>query len=208
MVVTRQRRSSCCFARSSALLRFHELLCFLRAYPDGPKVLAEAERILAGFEKRRDLRRHREALADSGVAGTVINYSFYWPTARWLAHRWPERLHIDWPAFEKSEGLVEYLPLIMPFTETVALDNFSAGPRKWIDLLKKPGESDGSFLVKRFETEPGDAFTREKHYEDFDVPYRLQPGPDTPNRTHARLAGSRVVFQRRALRLERPDLRK
>ena len=113
------------FARASALLRFHEVLCFLRAYPDGPKVLAEAERILAEFEKRRDLRRLRGELADTGVAGTTINYSFYWPTARWLAHRWPESLRIDWPAFTKSDGLTEYLSLIMPFTETVALDNYS-----------------------------------------------------------------------------------
>ena len=74
--------------------------------------------------------------------------------------------------------------------------------------MRGPRETDGAFLVKRFETEPGDAFTREKHYEDFDVPYVLRPGPGTPNRTHARFAGSRVLFQRRALRLERPDLRR
>jgi hypothetical protein len=205
-LMTALDRSS--FARASALLRFHEVLCFLRAYPDGPKVLGLAERILAGFEKRLDLKRHRVELADTGVAGTTINYSFYWPTAQWLAHRWPESLRIDWPAFTKSDGLTETLSLIMPFTETVALDNYSTSPRRWIDLLRGADETDGAFLVKRFETEPGDAFTREKHYEDFDVPYVLKPGPGTPNRTHARFAGSRVLFQRRALRLERPDLRR
>ncbi|MFN0059882.1 MAG: hypothetical protein ACKVX7_15595 [Planctomycetota bacterium] len=196
------------FGRASALLRFHEVLCFMRAYPDGPELLAEAERILAVFANRRDLRRHRAALADSGVAGTTIYYSFYWPTAQWLAERWPEQLRIDWPTFENSERLVEELPLILPYTETLALDNYSAAPREWIELLKQPGETDGAFLVKRFEQMPGDAFTREKRYEDLDVPYTLKSGPETPNRTDARFAGSKLVFQRRPLRLERPELPK
>ena len=35
------------FRTASQLERFHELLCFMRAYPDGPRVLRRAERALA-----------------------------------------------------------------------------------------------------------------------------------------------------------------
>src|SRR3989338_1726309 len=34
------------------LLRFHEALCFLQAYPDAPEVLARVDRALAGFAAR------------------------------------------------------------------------------------------------------------------------------------------------------------
>src|SRR5512147_277327 len=44
--------------------RLHDVLCFLRAYPDDRSVLAQVERMLAGFETRSDFRRHRAGLAD------------------------------------------------------------------------------------------------------------------------------------------------
>ena len=58
-----------------AVFRLHEILCFLRAYPDDARVLGQAERMLANFRRRADLRRHRAALADSGIAGTSIRMS-------------------------------------------------------------------------------------------------------------------------------------
>ena len=79
---------------SAQVLRLHEVLCFLRAYPDGPRTLAAVERMLEGFPRRADLGRHRAALADTGIAGTAIEFRFFWPTAQWLAHRWGRRLTI------------------------------------------------------------------------------------------------------------------
>src|SRR4030042_4503899 len=67
--------------------RLHEALCFLRAYPDDARVAAQVERMLARFARRADLRVQRDALADSGIAGTAIRYCFFWPTARWLPPR-------------------------------------------------------------------------------------------------------------------------
>jgi len=75
-----------------AVRRLHEVLCFLRAYPDDARLLAQVERMLARFPRRPDLKRAREALADTGIAGTAIRYRFFWSTLRWLARRWPERL--------------------------------------------------------------------------------------------------------------------
>jgi len=74
------------------VLRLHETLCFLRAYPDDRKLLDTVERMLASFERRGDLRRHRDALEDTGVAGTAIRYRFFWPMAHWIAGRWPGQL--------------------------------------------------------------------------------------------------------------------
>ena len=74
------------------VLRLHEHLCFLQAYPDDGAVLAQVVRMLERFSQRADLHRHRVDLADTGICGTAIHYRF-WPTARWIAERWPTLLH-------------------------------------------------------------------------------------------------------------------
>ncbi|MHC4972405.1 MAG: hypothetical protein ACYTG3_08730, partial [Planctomycetota bacterium] len=74
--------------------RLHEVLCLWRAYPDDADVLAQVVKMLDGFERRPDLRRHRRELEDTGIAGTRIYFSFFPETAIWLARRWPENLHV------------------------------------------------------------------------------------------------------------------
>ncbi|HKQ58942.1 MAG TPA: hypothetical protein VJY35_13845, partial [Candidatus Eisenbacteria bacterium] len=190
-------------ATAGQVLRLHEALCFLRAYPDGPELLACVERLLAGFERRRDLARHRAALADTGIAGTVIEYRFYWPTARWLARRWERRLSVVWKDFEQQDRLADLLPVLVLYGENPALDELDYPPRAWLARLKGPLESDAGFLVRRFEALPIDGFAREKIYDQLDPPLRIAPGPDTPSRTRARAAGGAGL---RAVRWQRQPL--
>src|SRR6266446_62522 len=42
------------FPGSSSVIRFHEALLFLRAFPQGPAVMRVTERILNGFQKKVD----------------------------------------------------------------------------------------------------------------------------------------------------------
>ena len=60
-----------------AVMRLHEALCFIRAYPDNATVLAQVQTMLAAFDRRSDLRAHRLPLADSGIAGTAMHYRFF-----------------------------------------------------------------------------------------------------------------------------------
>ena len=77
-------------ARADQVRRLHEVLCFMRAYPDNADVLGAVEAMLARFDRRADLRAHRAALAYSGIAGTTIWFPLLLPTALWLAQRWPD----------------------------------------------------------------------------------------------------------------------
>ena len=196
------------FATAALVLRFHECLCFLRAYPDDRAVLALAEAELARFSARPYLRRHRAALADSGVAGAPIRFAFFEPTADWLARRFPERLRIDWPAFEQRDRLDRMLELLVRWSETPALDEGDRSVRAWIETLKGPRETDGAFLVRRMESLRADPSLRQRVFEELDVPFVLTGGPGSPSRTLARHARSPAVLPRRALRRERPDLRR
>ena len=172
--------------RVEEVFHLHELLCFLRAYPDDQQVLKQVEIMLEGFSARSDLRRFRQRLADTGLAGTDINYRFYWVTAGWLAHHWPDHLSIDWPEFNKREELLGILDLLMTYSETPALDQVDFSSHEWVERLKGPDETDAAFLIRRFAalevTEP----IRERIYEQLDIPLTLTPGPGTPTRTLAK----------------------
>ena len=193
--------------KADEVRQLHEFLCFLQAYPDSGPVLERVEQMLARFVRRGDLRRHRRALADTGIADTNINYSFFWPTACWIAKRFPDNLFINWAEFTNKNKLVDLLPILLPYSESPALDTLTYPPREWINRLKGTGETDAAFLIRRFAALRGSSFMREKLFEDLDVPMRLSSGPGTPIRTGAKLSQMPVVFQTRPLTRARPNLR-
>lgn len=183
--------------RASEVARLHETLCFLRAYPDDREILTGVDEALFRFDERKDLRRHREALVNSGIAGTPIDFPFYWFTASWLARRWPDRLSVDWPVFERKSWLDKRFLALMPYCETLALEETSLPIREWVERLKGPDETDATFLIRRFEALRADPLARELFYQELDVPCRLAPGPSTPTRSRARYAAAPIVFQKR-----------
>ena len=192
--------------RAQQVKRLHEALCFLRAYPDNAALLAQVERLLGSFERRADLRRHRAALRDTGIAGTEIRYRFFYFMAEWLARRWGDRLRVDWRAFEGRSRLENRLHLLALYAETPALDEYALGVKAWVDRMRGRRETDAAFLVRRFQRLRLDAYARETFFEELDVPMRLAPGPTTPSRTHARYPGRTVVFQSGPLLKGRPRL--
>jgi len=190
-----------------AVRRLHELLCFLRAYPDDARLLAQVERMLASFHLRADLKRAREALTDTGIAGTAIRYRFFWSTLRWLARRWPERLEIDRSESEVADKLGAALPLLLTWAEAGALKQLDPPAFAALDRLRARGESDAAFLARCIAAMPGDGFTREAFHDAIEPSYELKFGPDTPARTRARHAAAPFAYQRRPLRRARPELR-
>jgi hypothetical protein len=188
------------------VLRLHEALCFLRAYPDDVTVLARVEDLLARFDRRSDVRRHRTALVDSGIAGTEIHYRFFQPTASWLARRWGDRLAIDWRLFRERGRLEPLLSLLALPAEAPGLDEIAFSVRAWVRRLKAPSETDAAFLVRRFDGLRVDPFVREKLYDDLDPPLRLRPGPSTPARSREKHPVGPIVFQTGPLSRARPSL--
>jgi hypothetical protein len=190
-----------------AVRRLHEVLCFLRAYPDDARVLAQVERMLARFAGRADLRRAREALTDTGIAGTAIRYRFFWSTLRWLARRWPDRIEIDRSESEVADKLGAALPLLVTWAEAAALKELDPPAFAAIDRLRARGEGAAAFFARRIDAMPGDAFTREAFHDAIEPTYELKPGPDTPSRTRAKHAAAPMAYRRAPLRRARPDLR-
>ena len=195
---------------AAEVLRLHEALCFLRAYPDDATVLAMVERMLRRFHRRADLRQHREELADSGIAGTAIRYRFFWATARWFAERWPGSFKLDRDSDETGRKIAAALPLLLSPAEAAALRQLDLTGFAAIDRVRKGAgnaASDAAFWVRLVEHMPGDTFTRQDFHDRIDAAYVLLPGAGTPSRTHAWCAAAPAAFQTAPLARDRPDLR-
>jgi hypothetical protein len=190
-----------------AVMRLHEALCFIRAYPDNAVVLAQVQAMLAAFDRRSDLRAHRIALADSGIAGTATHYRFFAGQAQWLACQWPDQLSLDRSEPGADERIARALPPLVTPAEASALIELKLSGYAALDRLRGANETDAAFLLRRIAAMPGNGFTREAYSDIVDAGFVLAPGPDTPSRTAAHFDGAPLVFRREAPPRSRPDLR-
>lgn len=196
------------FATPRELLRFHESVQWLRAYPDDASVAAAAERIARGFARRADLRRHRAALESSGVAGADVRYPFFADTARWLARKWPRRLELDWDSFDaKKQAVLEgRLALITHDAESPAVDESPMDLRDWVGALRRPGETGAAALGRALAALDASPQAKDVLQDELDLPMLLKWGPDGPSRTLARFDGAPAAFHPAPLRRTRPNL--
>lgn len=171
------------------VLRLHEMVLFLRAYPDDARTLTVARRMLRNFSRRRDLREHRDALENSGIAGTSIRFPFFWPTARWLAHRWPRLLTLD-PLDRAADRAIGKL----------------LGARSGIQALRGASPTDAVAFLRRVERMAGDDFAHEAFYDAIEPVLELRPGRNTPSRTREWHRPPRIAWQRAPLSHEPPDV--
>lgn len=192
---------------AKTVAQFHDILSFMRAWPDDSEILEITDRILKGFANRSDLRRFHDQLEGSGIAGTDIYYRFFHPTAEWLAERWGDRLQIDWPEFENAANLESFIPILGSYAESPALDTYDFSARDWFDRMKNPSETDAVFLIRSFRTLRAGSSLREKLYEDLDPPLRLLSGPDTPSRSTERFTAKKINWQKGPIQHQRPDLK-
>jgi len=194
-------------ASARAVERLHETLCFMRAYPDDAAVLAQVNAMLAGFARRADLRSHRAALADSGIAGTAIHYRFFAGQAQWLAQHWPDWLQLDRDDHDAEERIARALPPLVTPAEAQGLAELKLPAYQALDRLRGRDETDAVFLLRRIAAMPGNGFTREAYSDTMDASFVLAPGPDTPSRTAAHFAKAPRVFRHEPPPGLRPELR-
>jgi hypothetical protein len=200
-----RRLARAALARPREVYRLHEALCFLAAYPDDARVHGAVRRMLDRFARRADLKRHAEALADTGIAGTPIEFAFFAPTALWLVRRDPRRMTIRWREFARAGRLEELLHLLATWSESPGLDEYDLGLRGWIERMKSSRETDAAFVVKRLAEALPDPATHEALYDALDPPMRLAADPKAFSRTTARAPVRAIHYRSGPLERTRPD---
>jgi len=193
------------FRDPALLLRFHEALCFLRAYPDDPELLHTVEKALESFGARVDAIKatgpadRTEALQETGIARTAIYCPFSYPAARWLANRFPDGAEIDWDD-EIEERMGALLPFLIGLADEEALVEVGGSYRAWLAAAKgNDARSDLRWILDWLDRAPIEARSRGALYDGRELRLRWQLHDTPASRTLAKLPVAGVFFHRGAL---------
>lgn len=156
---------------AEALIRYHETLLFVRAYPQNVAVVRFAEKELRDFprrvarldEKGVDLSslEHPEV---SGIAGTSVTDTFSFYIVRWLMRRRPAEVSIYWDWFEDENRLGETWPRFMPLLQEDTLVEANIPYREWLRAARGR-RAELAWLVERFDEQPWPDDARAEIYD-------------------------------------------
>jgi hypothetical protein len=193
------------------LLRFHEALCFMRAFPDDRTVLALAEDALKDFASR--VHRFRDELVDTGIVGTAYHYPYGLPMVRWLIERYGDSVDVDWNEYDEQleDTLTPVLSSLASWTETAALDDEQLGIEEWFASTgsRSANVKAGALrrLLRRFGASHLPAEIQETLFNGMNLPIQWELGNSDASRTFARAEEARPFFHAEPLRGRTADFR-
>jgi hypothetical protein len=145
------------FRDPKLLIRFHESLLFLRAFPQSLSLVVQVEKLLSAFYKRVELIR--EVGADmsvfddfdtSGIAGTTMQDSLNFEVARWLVRRMPQSIEIAWDDYDEERAWGSSWPRFIPLLREDAEVEANIPWRRWLDAARG-SRPDIEWLILQFE---------------------------------------------------------
>lgn len=173
------------FSDPETLVRYHELLLFLRAYPHNSRIVTLVEKELASFPRRVEVLRlvgpdlsPMETPEVSGIAGTAVSDTFSYPIVRWLVKQQASRVTLDWESFEDENRLAQSWPRFMPLLAEDASVEANVPYRSWLRAATPPAMKELPWLVQQFESLPRteaektELFDSQKLYIRWTPPYR------------------------------------
>lgn len=182
------------FTDPATLIRLHETLLFLRAYPHSPGTLRRAEDLLASFAGRvaqaeGDLTVFEEPEV-SGIAGTSFTARFTYPFARHIARRYPKAVRIDWESLDNPDRFGLVLPRLLPLLADDSMVEAHVPYREW--LRRAAGEDSAvlAWLLDRLT--PAD-------YDTLELFLRWDLGDCPATRTHSRFPAGETFYHREPL---------
>jgi hypothetical protein len=190
-----------------SLIRLHDALLFLRAFPQSHEAAAGADRLLAGLAK--DVTRLRESGANmdefdseavSGIAGTRLTDTFTYEVARWLTQRYPHQVRADWDMNEDEQyrPMSAALPLFVPL---VADDCFVEADTPFLTWLKNAaGEGrELTWLLEQIDKAAITITEKTALYDSLVVTLKWELADSAASRTLARRAVPHTFFHQEPL---------
>lgn len=193
------------FSDAESLLRFHDALLFLRAFPHNAAVLRQTERLLAGIsEQVARLLAAGTSMDDfdaesvSGVAGTTLTDSFTYEVADWLVKRYSQHVSADWDVDEQARALGLALPRFIPLLEDDALVEADTPYLTWIGNAAGNGR-DLPWLLERFRELPLCLADKTELYDAMHLSLKWNLDHSPASRTLAHRPVSKVFFHKEPL---------
>jgi hypothetical protein len=198
------------FKDSKSLIRLHEILLFLRAYPQNARIARLSDSLLESFPKR--IEKLKESRADilgfddpeiSGIAGTSVTDTFGFNIVRWLLERHPSQVSFDWKWFEDESRLAQTWPRFMPLLEEDALVEANVPYVSWLSAARD-GKREVAWIVEQFERLHLNERERAELYDSLKLYVRWKPSYGA-TRTGMRLRVNRFFYHRGPL-IQRRDV--
>lgn len=196
---------------AESLIRFHELLLFICAYPQSARARRLAESLLKGFPERIEVLRDAEIDLDSlehpevsGVTGLSVTDTFGFFIVRWLLERHPRQVSIYWDWFEDENRLGQAWPRFMPLLEDDAAVEANIPFQDWLRAARPRAEKDLQWLVRQFDSLNRTEKEKAELYDSQQLYVRWQPAYGA-TRTGMRLPVRKVFFHHEPL-LRRKDV--
>ena len=207
-----QRARTARFDNVAALIRFHEALLVLRAFPPSPAVLRASVQLLNTFWKRVERLRKKDVDMDdfdplevSGIAGTVMQDAISFDLARWLVQRMPGKVDIAWDDFDDERAMGAVWPRLMPLLNEDAAVEAEIPWRKWLETAQGSRRTSPEWLIDRFDALALPASERARLYESLHMPIRWRLENSRVSRTRNSRPVSKVFFHTEPL-LTRKDV--
>jgi len=164
------------------LIRFHECLLFLRAFPHAAAQVPRVERLLNTFhhriEKIRAAKPDMSLLDDfdtSGIAGTTMQDTLSFDVAHWLVHRIPRNVDIagddSWDDYQSERARGSTWPRFIPLLEEDADVEANIPWTRWLDAARGR-QNPLPWLLGRFAQLPLPARQRAELYDSLRLPLR------------------------------------
>ena len=168
------------FSNVESLIRFHETLLFLRAFPQGPGVVSRTETLLESFDQRVEALRDGGAdlsavdtFEFSGIAGTTMEDTLSFDVIRWLARRIPRHIEIDWDNYDEERPMAATWPRLLPLLDEDAFVEANIPWRRWLQAAKG-AKSELEFLLRGFERLAMADREKAELYDSLRLPVRWQ----------------------------------
>ncbi len=183
------------------LIRFHDTLLFLRAFPQSTKVVELADEMLAAIEtqvSKFNLTAGDAAALDdesvSGIAGTTIRNTWTYELARWLVERHADAIKPEWDVDEQYRHMATILPNFMPLLADDSFVEADTPYLRWIETAAGGNGRELGWLIRSFERLPVSRLDRTSMYDALGVNLAWNLDSSSASRTLARRPVPRYVF--------------
>ncbi len=198
------------FNDTDSLVRYHEILLFLRAYPQNAAIVRATERELRSFSARVSALEEQdvdigtlEHPAVSGIAGTSVTDTFSFYIVRWLLQRRRAEVAIYWEWVDDVNRLAATWPRFMPLLEEDAFAEANVPYREWLAAARK-GRTELAWLIERFNNLPKPENERAELYDSQNLYVQWTPAFQS-TRTGMR-SPTRKPFYHRGPLIQRRDI--
>jgi hypothetical protein len=177
------------FRDPQSLIRLHETLLFLRAYPRNTAVARLADEILFAFHGRigSDLEPFEDPEV-SGIAGTSLTAVFSYEVARSLAERYPRAVEIAWDRYDEPDRMGNVLCRLLPMLREDYPVEAHVPFDQW--LKQAAGSKSLAWLLER---------TSAQQFESMQVPLTWNLGDSRNSRSRLRLPVRDLYLHREPL---------